>query len=72
MARRVSRRSQNELLIHKLWFNIVVALVSLGLAYGFASWAINTGSLLLYALTLLCLTWAANRVILGFRYASNR
>ncbi|HEU5005030.1 MAG TPA: hypothetical protein VFT49_03020 [Candidatus Saccharimonadales bacterium] len=72
MARRVSRRSQNELIVHKLWFNIVAAIVILLIGYGFASWAINTGNLLLYAITLFCLTLAVRRVELGIRYSTNR
>lgn len=72
MSKRVSRRSQNELFTHKLWFNVVLAIVCLAIAYGFASWAINTGNLLMYALTLFFLTWAINRVILGVRYALGR
>lgn len=72
MSKRVSRRSQNEFLTHKLWFNILLAVVCLGLAYGFASWAINTGNLLMYALTLFFLTWAINRIVLGVRYTIGR
>lgn len=36
-------------------FKIVFGLVGLGLAYVFASWAIDTGSLLDYAITVLLL-----------------
>lgn len=36
-------------------FKVVFGLVGLGLAYVFASWAVDTGSLLDYAITLLLL-----------------
>lgn len=54
--------------MHKLWVNIVVALASLGVAYGFASLAIDSGSLLDYALAILFVGWAINRLVLGIRY----
>lgn len=64
----VATKKQFNTWTHKLWVNLAAALISLLAAYGLASWAINTGSLLLYFLTFFCLSWAVNRTILGFRY----
>jgi len=47
---------------HKLmqnkWYFFVIALVFLSISYGFASWAINSGSLWQYALCIVFLVWA--------------
>jgi len=72
VSKRVSRRSENEPVTHKLRFNVPAAIASLLIAYGLASWAINTGNLLLYGLTLFCITWAISRIVLGVRYALGR
>ncbi len=72
MAKRISRRSQNQQAIHTWWASAALALVFLGLTYGFASWAIDSGSLWLYALTLIFFVWAINRGLAAVRYALDR
>ena len=72
MTRRISRRSQDELLIHKWWPNLILAIVLLVATYGIASLAINSGSLLEYVLSFLLLGWAINRLIRGVRYIFDR
>jgi len=59
-------------LFHKFWFNVVAAIVSLAITYGFVSWAINSGNLLTYAASIFFFTLAINRLILGIRYALGR
>lgn len=67
MVRRVERRSQGELLIHKWWVRGIITLVFLGAAYGLISLAINSGSLLEYAAGLICLWYALHSGIRVFR-----
>lgn len=72
MARRVSRRSHDEQIIHTWWLNAILTAVFLGLAYGFASLAIDSAHLWQYALTLIFFGWAINRLIASVRYAMDR
>jgi hypothetical protein len=58
MARRVSRKSQEQVLMQQWWVRTLITLAFLGLAYGFASLAIDSGSLLEYALTIILVWWA--------------
>lgn len=67
MAKRISRKSHNELLIHKWWVNLAVGLIFLAAAYGFASLAINSGNLLEYLLTAIFLIWGFARLVRGVR-----
>lgn len=72
MAKRVSRKSHNELLIHKWWVNIVIGLIFLAAAYGLASLAINSGNLLEYLLTAIFLIWGLARLVQGVRSSFDR
>lgn len=67
MAKRVSRRSQGELLIHKWWVNLLLAFIGMIAAYGFASWAIDSGNMLAYALTAAAVAWGTNRAFRSVR-----
>jgi hypothetical protein len=58
MAKRISRQSQEQKLMAKWWLRIILALVFLGLAYGFASWAIDSGAWLAYGLGFFFIGWA--------------
>jgi hypothetical protein len=72
MARRVSRNSQEQLLMHKWWVRAVVALAFVGIAYGFASLAIDSGSLLEYAVTIGFAWWAVHHLVYALRYVFSR
>jgi hypothetical protein len=72
MARKVSRKSQQEVLMRKWWVRALVALAFLGIAYGFASLAIDSGSLLEYAITIAFVWWAVHHVIYAVRFAFTR
>ncbi|MBX4191059.1 hypothetical protein KW794_03140 [Candidatus Saccharibacteria bacterium] len=69
MARRVSRKSQEIILMHKWWVRALIAVAFLGLAYGFASLAIDSGSLLEYAVTIAFLWWAVHHALRAARFA---
>jgi len=49
------RQSKFDRLFEYRWFRAIVGLVALALAYVFASWAIDSGSLLDYAITAILL-----------------
>jgi hypothetical protein len=72
MAKRVSRASQEQLLMHKWWVRALVGLAFLGLAYGFASLAIDSGNLLEYAITIAFVWWAVHHVVYAVRFAFAR
>ncbi len=57
MAKRVSRQSTDQKLYSKWWVQLVLGLVLLGIAYGFASLAIDNGSLLTYGVALAFIIW---------------
>lgn len=57
MAKRVSRQSTDQKLYGKWWVQLILAAVSLGIAYGFASLAIDNGSLLTYAVAIAFIVW---------------
>ena len=46
----------------------MVALAFIGIAYGFASLAINSGSLLEYAITIVFVWWAVHHAIRAVRF----
>jgi hypothetical protein len=69
MARRVTRKSQEQVLMHKWWIRALVALAFAGLAYGFASLAIDTGNLIEYAITIAFVWWAVHHTISAVRFA---
>jgi hypothetical protein len=72
MARRVSRKSQEQILMHKWWVRALVALAFVGLAYGFASLAIDSGSLLEYVITIAFFWWAVHHMIYAVRFGFSR
>jgi hypothetical protein len=69
MARRVSRKSQEQILMHRWWVRALLALAFIGLAYGFASLAIDSGSLLEYVVTIAFVWWAVHHAIRAVRFA---
>jgi hypothetical protein len=69
MARRVKRQSREQRLMHVWWVRIVVAATFLGLAYGFASLAIDRGSWWYYGAAILLLWWGVAHIVRGVRFA---
>ncbi len=69
MVRRITRRSQEQALMQRWWIRAIVALAFTGLAYGFASLAINSGNLLEYLITLVFLWWAIRHAVRAVRFA---
>jgi hypothetical protein len=69
MARRATRKSQELVLMHKWWVRALIALAFAGIAYGFASIAIDSGNLLEYAITLVFVWWAVHHAIRAVRFA---
>jgi len=68
----VARRSEEQKLMRKWWVLLVGAAIFLGLAYGFASLAIDSGSLWQYAVSIIFLVWAVKYVVRGARLAFSR
>jgi len=69
MARRISRRSHEQVLMQTWWVRALLAVSFLLLAYGFASLAIDSGSLLEYAATIACAWYAVHNIIRSFKIA---
>jgi type VI protein secretion system component VasF len=69
MTRRVSRTSHQQILMHRWWVRALVAVALIGVAYGFASLAIDSGSLLEYLLTVVFVWWAFHNAIRAVRFA---
>jgi len=67
MARRVSRQTQQQVLMHTWWVRLLLALLSLLVAYGFISLAIDSGNLFEYAAAILALWYAFRNSILAIR-----
>ncbi|HET7529003.1 MAG TPA: hypothetical protein VFJ84_02125 [Candidatus Saccharimonadales bacterium] len=57
MARRVSRRSHEQVLMHQWWVRALIAIAFVALAYGFASLAIDSGSWLEYIAAIILVWW---------------
>jgi hypothetical protein len=69
MARRVSRASHQQVLMHRWWVRGLIALAFIGVAYGFASLAIDSGNLLEYVITIVFVWWALHHAIRAARFA---
>jgi len=72
MAKRVSRKSQEVVLMHKWWVRALITLAFAGLAYGFASLAIDSGSLLEYAIAIAFVWWAVHHAVYAVRFTLSR
>lgn len=59
--------SQEEKLLNKRWVRAVIALLFLVVAYGFASLAIDSGSLLEYAATIIFFVQAIMHAVHAIR-----
>ena len=69
MAKRVSRRSHEQILMQQWGVRLALALALIGLAYGFASLAIDSGNLLEYAAAIACIWYGFRNAIRAFRLA---
>jgi len=72
MARRVSRRSQEQILMNQWWVRALIAIALIGLAYGFASLAIDSGNLVEYAVTIILLWLGVRHAVRAVRFAFSR
>jgi type VI protein secretion system component VasF len=69
MARRVSRKTHQQVLMQAWWVRALMALAAILLAYGFASLAIDSGNLLEYAITIALLWFGIRNAVRAFRLA---
>ena len=67
MARRISRRTHEQILMQVWWVRAALALAFLLLGYGFASLAIDSGNLLEYAATITCAWYGVRNIIRSLR-----
>ena len=67
MAKRARRHTQQQELMQSWGVRGVLALIFVGLFYGFASLAIDSGSILEYAAAIFCLWYAVHNAIRSFR-----
>lgn len=61
------QKNEEQKLLNKRGVRTLVALAFIGIAYGFASLAIDSGSLFEYALTIFFLAWAIKSIIYAIR-----
>jgi hypothetical protein len=54
----MGKQTEEQKLMRKWWVRAVLALIFAALAYGFASLAIDSGSLIVYAIAIFFLVWA--------------
>lgn len=69
MARRVSRRTHQQVLMQTWWVRAGLALAFILLGYGFASLAIDSGNLLEYAAAIASLWYGFQNAIRTVRLA---
>ena len=72
MARRVSRRSTEQTLMHRWWMRALIAVIFIGLAYGFASLAIDSGNWLEYLAAILLAWWGVKHAVRAVRFGFAR
>jgi hypothetical protein len=61
----MTKRTEEQLLMRKWWVLGVLALIFLGLSYGFISLALDSGSLWQYTVGIAFFVWAVKYVIYG-------
>jgi type VI protein secretion system component VasF len=69
MARRVSRRTHQQILMQTWWLRALLAVAFILLAYGFASLAIDSGNLLEYLAAILLIWWGVKHGYRAVRFA---
>lgn len=65
----MAKRSQEQVLMRRWWVRTAIGLAFISLAYGFASLAFNSGSLLEYAIAIVLVWWAVHNWIKAVRAA---
>lgn len=60
--------TKEQKIIHTWWMRAILAVLMLGIAYGFASLAIDSGSLFHYALAIFFIGWALFQVKRSIHY----
>lgn len=68
----MAKKTEEQKLMSKWWVLLVLALIFLGIGYGFASLAIDSGSLWQYAIAIVFLVWAVKYIVRGVRLAIAR
>lgn len=69
MARRVSRRSHEQIMMNQWWVRAALAVSFILLAYGFASLAIDSGNLLEYLAAILLIWFGIKHAYRAVRFA---
>lgn len=69
MRKRVSRKAAKQKAVNLWWIRLILSAAFLGLAYLFASLAIDSGSIVQYAICIVLLYWALAHAIRGIRFA---
>jgi hypothetical protein len=72
MAKRITRRSQEQNLMHEWWVAALLALFFAAASYALISLALDSGSWLEYGIGLFFAGWAINRLVASVRYALDR
>lgn len=67
MAKGITRKSHQQLLMQTWWVRAILAAAFILIAYGFASLAINSGSLWQYALAVIFVWWALVHAVRSVR-----
>lgn len=65
----MARRSEEQELMRKWWILLLLALLFWGLSYGFASLAIDSGSLWQYAVSIIFLAWGIKYIVRSLKQA---
>lgn len=68
----MAKRSEEQELIRKWWVLLLLALFFWGLSYGFASLAIDSGSLWQYGVAIVFLVWGAKYIVHSARLAISK
>jgi hypothetical protein len=67
----MTRSNDEQKLLNNWWVRALMALIFAGLTYGFGSLAIDSGSLLEYALTIFFAVWTVKSTIQSVRLATS-
>ena len=65
----MSKQSEEQKMMRKWWVLVILAAIFLIIAYGFASLAIDSGSLWQYAVAIIFSVWAVKYIVRGVRLA---
>lgn len=72
MAKRVIRQSREQKLLRVWWVCALLAVVFLGLSYGFVSLAIDSGNFLQWMIGFFFFGWAFVQLVRSVRFAFDR